>query len=57
VGAGEFKEWRWFIMRDPRAVSNFTLSVARPISIRGEPGHSAQYILYSDRDRWTQRDL
>jgi hypothetical protein len=52
VGVGEFKEWRSFIMRDPRAVSNFTLKVAKPINVGG----ASHYMLYLDRDRFTERD-
>jgi hypothetical protein len=52
VGVGEFREWRLFIMRDPRAAANFPLKAAKPISIAG----AAHYLLFSDRDRWTERN-
>ena len=52
VGVGEFKEWRMFIMRDPRAAANFPLKAARPIFFAG----AAHYLLFSDRDRWTERN-
>lgn len=52
VGVGEFKEWRGFIMRDPRAAANFPLKAARPIFFLG----SAHYLLFADRDRWTERN-
>lgn len=52
VGTGEFKEWRSFIMRDPRAATNFPLKVANPIFIMG----AANYLIFSDRDRWTRRN-
>lgn len=52
VGVGEFKDWRAFIMRDPRAATNFPLKVAKPIFLMG----AANYLLFADRDRWTQRN-
>jgi len=52
VGVGEFKDWRAFIMRDPRAAANFPLKVAHPIFIMGV----ANYLLFADRDRWTKRN-
>ncbi len=52
VGVGEFKDWRAFIMRDPRAAANFPLKVAHPIFLMG-PSH---YLLFADRDRWTERN-
>ena len=52
VGVGEYKEWRMFIMRDPRAASNFPLKAARPIFV----GNAAHYLLFADRDRWTPRN-
>jgi hypothetical protein len=52
VGVGEFKEWRLFIMRDPRAASNFPLKAAKPIFI----AQAAHYLLFADRDRWTERN-
>ncbi|MEO6741124.1 MAG: glycosyltransferase family 39 protein [Chthoniobacteraceae bacterium] len=52
VGVGEFKDWRAFIMRDPRAASNFPLKVAHPIFLMG----ASHYLLFADRDRWTERN-
>ncbi len=52
VGVGEFKAWSAFIMRDPRAAQNFTLKVMHPIHLMG----AANYLLFSDRDRWTERN-
>ncbi len=52
VGVGEFKEWRLFIMRDPRAAANFPLKAAKPIFV----AQAAHYLLFSDRDRWTERN-
>ena len=52
VGVGEFKDWRAFIMRDPRAAANFPLKVARPIFLMG----ASNYLLFADRDRWTERN-
>ena len=49
---GEFRDWRAFIMRDPRAASNFALKVARPIFLM----EASNYLLFSDRDRWTERN-
>jgi hypothetical protein len=52
VGVGEYKEWRAFIMRDPRAAANFALKTWRPIFFAG----AAHYLLFADRDRWTPRN-
>ncbi len=52
VGVGEFKDWRAFIMREPRAAQNFALKVARPIFLMG----ASHYLLFADRDRWTERN-
>ena len=52
VGVGEFKDWRAFIMRDPRAASNFTLKVAKPIFFM----QASYYLLFADRDRWSERN-
>jgi hypothetical protein len=52
VGTGEFREWRAFIMRDPRAATNFPLKAAKGIPIAG----AANYLLFADRDRWTERN-
>lgn len=52
VSTGEFKDWRAFIMRDPRAAANFPLKVARPMFLMG----AAHYLLFADRDRWTERN-
>jgi hypothetical protein len=52
VGVGEYREWRAFIMRDPRAATNFPLKAARGIAFAG----AAHYLLFSDRDRWTERN-
>lgn len=52
VGVGEYKEWRLFIMRDPRAASNFPLKAGRGLFIAG----AAHYVLFADRDRWTERN-
>ena len=49
---GEFRDWRAFIMRDPHAAANFTLKVARPIYLQ----EASHYLLFSDRDRWTERN-
>jgi hypothetical protein len=40
------------IMRDPRAATNFPLKAARPIPFAG----AAHYLLFADRDRWTERN-
>jgi hypothetical protein len=45
---GEYREWAQFIMRTPRANSNFPLKAARQLPLN--------YILFADRDRWTQRN-
>ena len=52
VGVGEFRDWRAFIMRDPRAAANFPLRVAHPIFLMG----ASHYLLFADRDRWTERN-
>ncbi len=52
VGVGEFRDWRAFIMRDPRAATNFALKVAHPIFLMG----ASHYLLFADRDRWTERN-
>ncbi len=52
VGVGEFKDWRAFIMREPRAAQNFVLKVAHPIFLMG----ASHYLLFADRDRWTERN-
>jgi hypothetical protein len=52
VGVGEFRDWRAFIMRDPRAATNFVLKVAHPIFLMG----ASHYLLFADRDRWTERN-
>lgn len=52
VGVGEFRDWRSFIMRDPQAAKNFVLKVARPIFLMG----ASHYLLFSDRDRWSERN-
>jgi 4-amino-4-deoxy-L-arabinose transferase-like glycosyltransferase len=52
VSVGEFKDWRAFIMRDPRAAANFPLKVARPMFLMG----ASHYLLFADRDRWTERN-
>ncbi len=52
VGVGEFKDWRAFIMREPHAAANFPLKVARPIFLMG----ASHYLLFADRDRWTERN-
>jgi hypothetical protein len=52
VGVGEFRDWRSFIMREPRAATNFVLKVAHPIFLMG----ASHYLLFSDRDRWTERN-
>ena len=52
VGVGEYKAWAAFIMRDPRAASNFPLKVAKPLFLMG----AANYLLFADRDRWTERN-
>ncbi len=51
VGAGEFAEWAPFIMRDAKLKTSFPLSVIKALPI----GRSFPYFLYSDRDRWTER--
>jgi hypothetical protein len=52
VGAGEFREWAGFIMRDPRFQRRgFPLAVYTQLNIAGAP----HYCIYSDRDRWTER--
>lgn len=52
VGVGEFRDWRAFIMRDPHAAANFPLKVAHPIFLMG----ASHYLLFADRDRWTERN-
>jgi len=52
VGVGEFSDWRSFIMREPRAAQSFVLKVAHPIFLMG----ASHYLLFSDRDRWTERN-
>ncbi|MEO6788145.1 MAG: glycosyltransferase family 39 protein [Chthoniobacteraceae bacterium] len=52
VGVGEFKDWRAFIMREPRAATSFVLKVAHPIFLMG----ASHYLLFADRDRWTERN-
>ena len=52
VGVGEFRDWRSFIMREPRAAQNFVLKVAKPIFLMG----ASHYLLFADRDRWTERN-
>lgn len=52
VGVGEYKGWAGFIMRDPRAASNFPLKVAKPMYFAG----ASHYLLFADRDRWTERN-
>ncbi len=52
VGVGEFKDWKAFIMRDPRAAQNFVLKVAHPIFLM----NASYYLLFADRDRWTPRN-
>ena len=51
VGIGEFREWSDFIMRNPRARAGFPLSVPKPLPVVS----ANHYILYADRDRWTER--
>lgn len=51
VGAGEFSEWAGFIMRDAKVRNTFPLSVIKYLPI----GRTIPYFLYSDRDRWTER--
>lgn len=46
---GEFREWRDFIMRNPRAHSNFALKAALPFP-------TIHYILFADRNRWDARN-
>lgn len=46
----EYREWSQFIMRVPRANANFPLKAALPLPPK------SQYILFADRDRWTQRN-
>ena len=52
VAVGEYKAWSAFIMRDPRAAANFPLKVARPMFLM----EAAHYLLFADRDRWTERN-
>jgi hypothetical protein len=52
VGVGEFKDWRDFIMRNPIAAKNFVLKAAHPIFLMG----ASHYLLFADRDRWTERN-
>ena len=52
VGVGEFKDWKAFIMRDPRAAQTFVLKVAHPIFLM----NASYYLLFADRDRWTPRN-
>ncbi len=52
VGVGEFKEWHSFIMREPRAAQNFVLKVTHPIYFMS----ASYYLLFADRDRWTERN-
>ena len=52
VGVGEFRDWRAFIMREPHAAANFPLKVAHPIFLMG----ASHYLLFADRDRWTERN-
>jgi hypothetical protein len=52
VAIGEFREWAGFIMRDPRAAGNFPLKTMKPIRFFT----GVNYILYADRDRWTERN-
>ena len=49
-GAGEYREWSQFIMRAPNAKANFPLKVAKSM------GPMLHYVLYSDRDRITERN-
>jgi len=53
VAVGEFKAWSAFIMRDPRAAANFPLKVTKPIYL---VNGAANYVLFADRDRWTERN-
>ena len=53
VAVGEYREWSAFIMRDPRAAANFPLKVTKPIYL---VNGASNYILYADRDRWTERN-
>lgn len=46
---GEFREWKDFIMRNPRANSNFPLKAALPFN-------RLHYILFADRNRWDARN-
>ena len=46
----EYKEWAGFIMQMPSAHSNFPLKARRPLPPKGH------YVIYADRDRWTQRN-
>ena len=39
-------------MREPRAAANFPLKVAHPIFLMG----ASHYLLFADRDRWTERN-
>ena len=52
VGVGEFKEWRAFIMREQRAAANFPLRAMFAFQV----ARAAHYVLYADRDRWTERN-
>jgi hypothetical protein len=52
VGVGEFKDWRGFIMREPHVANNFALKVVRPVFLVG----ASYYLLFSDRDRWSERN-
>jgi hypothetical protein len=52
ITVGEFKSWSAFIMRDPRAAASFPLKVANAIPVMG----AKYYILFADRDRWTERN-
>jgi hypothetical protein len=53
VAVGEFREWYYFITRDPRLPKNTTFPLAVPKNIFIGKGNN--YYLYSDRDRWTER--
>ena len=52
VGVGEYRDWKAFILRDPRAAANFPLKVAKPLFLL----RASNYYLYADRDRWTERN-
>jgi hypothetical protein len=52
VAMGEFREWYAFITRDARAAGNFPLKTMK----RMQYMVGYQYILYADRDRWTERN-